>query len=369
LIAQGIAGDRITQAHYGEDRPIADNSTDAGKAQNRRVELTWKQPLTDFFPSLSISSIALSPIDSNRIFAGIGRTSSGAFIGGPENGLLYSPDGGDNWTLLGEETFMGLRITKVVPTPMTTIGGQVVFVATLDLDINKDKIPDNRGGIFLGEVSPDGTTSTFVKISGDGISGLPAGGYTDLVMDPGDVTRPLRLYAANPVLGVYRWTQPPDGDGLWHLVDSGFQFGTDTDTDGHDDLLQKAGRIRFAIHEASGMLYAAVIGPVNDRGLFNLANTRTGLIGLFRIASDSDVWTPIAVPTSTDSGITYGLNPGGGQGDRHFSITVDPADEDIIYVGGNTQPIIGVGNSRGLTTWAGRIFRFNGSWNQIVGNN
>ncbi len=39
LKAQGIATQRLTAVGYGQDKPIADNSTDAGRAQNRRVEL------------------------------------------------------------------------------------------------------------------------------------------------------------------------------------------------------------------------------------------------------------------------------------------------------------------------------------------
>jgi outer membrane protein OmpA-like peptidoglycan-associated protein len=39
LIANGIAADRLTAAGYGEDKPIADNNTRAGRAENRRVEV------------------------------------------------------------------------------------------------------------------------------------------------------------------------------------------------------------------------------------------------------------------------------------------------------------------------------------------
>lgn len=42
LESQGIPGDRLTAAGYGEIRPIADNNTTAGKAKNRRVEMTLR---------------------------------------------------------------------------------------------------------------------------------------------------------------------------------------------------------------------------------------------------------------------------------------------------------------------------------------
>lgn len=38
LIGKGVEAERLTAMGYGDERPIADNSTKAGKAQNRRVE-------------------------------------------------------------------------------------------------------------------------------------------------------------------------------------------------------------------------------------------------------------------------------------------------------------------------------------------
>jgi OOP family OmpA-OmpF porin len=37
LLSRGVAPERVTAKGYGETQPIADNSTDAGRAQNRRV--------------------------------------------------------------------------------------------------------------------------------------------------------------------------------------------------------------------------------------------------------------------------------------------------------------------------------------------
>jgi len=39
LQTQGIAGNRMRTIGYGEERPVATNETDAGRAQNRRVEI------------------------------------------------------------------------------------------------------------------------------------------------------------------------------------------------------------------------------------------------------------------------------------------------------------------------------------------
>lgn len=39
FVKKGIAADRLESQGFGQDKPIADNSTDEGRAQNRRVEI------------------------------------------------------------------------------------------------------------------------------------------------------------------------------------------------------------------------------------------------------------------------------------------------------------------------------------------
>ena len=40
LVSKGVAANRLTAAGFGPSKPIASNKTAAGRAQNRRVELT-----------------------------------------------------------------------------------------------------------------------------------------------------------------------------------------------------------------------------------------------------------------------------------------------------------------------------------------
>lgn len=44
LVNQGVSANRIRTAGYGQTQPIASNNTEAGKAQNRRVEIQINAP-------------------------------------------------------------------------------------------------------------------------------------------------------------------------------------------------------------------------------------------------------------------------------------------------------------------------------------
>src|SRR4029077_17112978 len=78
LTTQGIPAGRVTINFFGQNNPIGDNSSLTGQALNRRGELIvhhWT-PLTDFFPSLSISSLSIDPTTPDTIYAGTGSFSS-----------------------------------------------------------------------------------------------------------------------------------------------------------------------------------------------------------------------------------------------------------------------------------------------------
>ena len=44
LAGKGVSPTRVQTAGHGEREPIADNSTDAGRARNRRVEIYLREP-------------------------------------------------------------------------------------------------------------------------------------------------------------------------------------------------------------------------------------------------------------------------------------------------------------------------------------
>jgi OmpA-OmpF porin, OOP family len=42
IIAGGVANTRLTSVGYGQEKPVADNRSEEGRAKNRRVELVKK---------------------------------------------------------------------------------------------------------------------------------------------------------------------------------------------------------------------------------------------------------------------------------------------------------------------------------------
>jgi outer membrane protein OmpA-like peptidoglycan-associated protein len=363
LIAQGVPASQLTATGFGETQGIADNNTDAGRALNRRVELItnhW-EPLTDQFPSLAIGSVAISPLDNAGnavtaattpddlvIFAGTGRFSNFAQEGGQSIGLLRSLDGGATWSLLGVDELLGLSITAVVPTGLTTPDGQVVLVSALTkFDADRTTVL-KLGGVFR---SDDGG-QTFQRVVD--------GSATDLVADPGD---PDRFYAAVVGQGVLR---SDDLLGLgWAQVNTNLDFLTDTIDNDQDGTADNAGedatgaaRIVLAVQpdpgSANNPVYAALID----------ANGR--FMGAFRSTNQGGTWTalgpaqanPTAVPVA---GITTQPQVNlGGQGAINFSMAVDVAGN--VFIGGDAD------NGTGLAAlwWRNNA---TGLWDTLFGAN
>jgi photosystem II stability/assembly factor-like uncharacterized protein len=250
---------------------------------------SWS-PLTDRrLPALSIKSLALSPVNSRILFAGTGSTSSFGFDGDRGFGVARSTDAGKTWTVLSRDTFAGRAIDSIVPTALD--GGNVVLAA----------VWMGLGGVFRSTDMGD----NFVRLSGDGSSGLPDQGATSLVADPGNRSR---FYAAVPFSppftgteGVYR----SDNGGLtWTEVNTGLT--------GLDSSL----RILLSVHNntarGTNAVYAAVLGA--------------DLIGVFRSDNFGVTWTSLGVPpVSLFPNIQTGYNG---------AIAADPNDPNVVLISG-----------------------------------
>lgn len=76
----GVAPDRLTATGFGDTKPVADNSTDQGRAQNRRVELVKMVAKT---PASGAAPAASGPGEwTGRIMAGM------MAVGGETTGIL-----------------------------------------------------------------------------------------------------------------------------------------------------------------------------------------------------------------------------------------------------------------------------------------
>jgi hypothetical protein len=135
---------------------------------------TWKA-LTDKQATLSISSLAYDP--ANGSVLGL------AASGGLRNGLLYSQDGGKDWTSLGAAALGNQSVAGVAAR------GNVLVAGTYEISGFASATDRNIGALYR---STDSGTN-FTKISGTVGTGLPDGPISSIAGDPSD---PKRLYAA-----------------------------------------------------------------------------------------------------------------------------------------------------------------------------
>ncbi len=284
--------------------------------------ITWT-PVTDQFGSLSIGSVAFSPLDrtGNTVFAGTGDFSNG-FDGGDAIGLLRLTDDGNTWSVLGASALQGHRIKTVLPTAINlgtaAAPRQVILVGTINgtgrsTDASRD--PSVLGGA-LYRSTDNGVT--FTQILGGGPV-IPNGAVTSLIADPNNA---MRVYAGIPGQGVL---QSNNGGFTWSLVNTGL-----TNIAGASDI-----ELAAMNDGGSTVLYAGV-------------STGDTLNGVFRSPNNGTNWTALAAPPAAFiAGANYAVK---------FAIAAAPATNNVVYISGQTDS---------------DIYRYNpagaGSWVQIAG--
>ncbi len=298
-------------------------------------------PLTDQMPSLSIGALEFDPTDFSHqtLVAGVGRFSSFGSAGGARTGLLRTINGGASWAILDGG---GLLIGK-------NISGVAVRGSTIVVSVNFST-PFTFGNIGLFRSVDSG--ASFTQISG-AVSGPPQGRCFDLV---GHRNTPNVLYASirdtGSGNGIYKSI---DTGATWLRVSNGTMNGLIKDGSGGTS------NVEMAIHDNAGAGTNAVYVAI-----LNAGQLRNG--GVFRSINGGVAWVKMDTPMTNEGGVDVGTNPRfkrddgkpGGQGAIHFSIVADPVDVNIVYVGGDRQPLeFQFPNSIGATDFSGRLFRGN----------
>ena len=299
-------------------------------------------PLTDSMPSQSISALAFDSADanSNTIYAGVGRNSSYAQIGNQRIGLMRSTNAGQNWQVIdGGGVLQGKNITGVHAN-----GNTIVVSVNVADTFNPANI-----GIFR---STNGGTS-FTQISTGASTGLPGGVSYDLVAEPLNSSVLYTSVVFSPTAG---------GNGVYKSSNAGANW-TKVSTPAMDALI---------VANTSNLEMAAGRNNEVYAGIINAG----ALAGLFRSPDNGLTWASMDLPQTNETGGNVGLNPrggkgptsgppeliAGGQGHIHFSIVADPNNANLVYVGGDRQPMGfqdrgSFPNAIGANDYSGRLFR------------
>ena len=329
---EGITTPEGANPVAGAINGIATSATDANvvyvasvnggvwRTNNAKAASPVWTPLTDqALPSLSLASIAISPLDPMVIFAGAGRVSSLANNGGRLFGVARSTDGGTTWTVVGP-SLADRDVVKIIATQTLESGNQVVLAAT-------------NSGLFR---SIDGGTS-FTLVT----NGLTNDAVTDLAGDPGT---PTRFYTA--IAGTIYASN--DTGATW-VVATGNGFN-----------VVPGARVLLSAHASqnNSVVYAAVING-------------GALVNVYRSADQGANWAALGVPAPP----IFPGRQGGGQG----ALVADKTDPNTVWISGDRQADnvelmlsmdpFAVPNPNGALNYSSNIFRnAAGTWQNVVLN-
>jgi hypothetical protein len=338
---EGVASPQGLNPICGSINSFAPHPTDANvlyaagsnggvwKTINAKANSPNWTPLSDTgLPSLSISAMAINPLNPNVVFAGSGRVSSLAKIGGALFGVARSTDGGATWVITGANVVGDVRAIV----PMATGG-----------TINQPVFAISTGGLYRSLDGGGSFTKLFDATIGNTV-------LSDLIADP---TTANRLFAA----GNGKVFRTDDAGATWKDVSSGTGF-----------VVTANARVLLGLHAsaAGNAVYAAIISIPSDG--------RSGvLITVFRSADQGATWTDLKVPPI--------LVFPGKQGNLHGAFLADKTDPKTVWISGDRQPDrtedgtpnpdpkVLFPNLLGANNYSGNIWRnVSGTWESVAAN-
>lgn len=316
-------------------------------------------PLTDFGPTsgLNIGAITVFPVnnDPNRSIV-IASTGEGD-LGTPGVGFLLSKDGGATWRLLDSSTNVD---ASGVPLPLNSAARNRVFVGTTTFKVVVDPKPTLQNQVII-YAAVSGTNGGLWRSTdtGDHWTLMRAGNATDVVLDPssatggGDDPNLLTLYAAFRGDGVYispnrgqNWNPLNGGVGSPLLIDV-YRDAPVAVANGGVNPMGAHGRIVLAKPALTGnvirdQIYGGWLYAV-------VADADGSLDGLYMTKDFGQNWVQVRFPSEPRTG---GFTPtipsnavaladyelANGNANFALSLAVDPADPNIIYLGGSQIP-------------------------------
>lgn len=290
-------------------------STDSGA--------TWSV-LTDSLSNLAIGAVAYAPSDPTKIYAGTGENAyNGDGITGI--GLLYSSDGGTNWTLPSTVIASNFFRISVHPTTPTEI------------------VAGTSSGLLRSTAGQNGPWTNPPSINHDS-SGVTKsyGDVADVARDP---SNPSILYAttydrdywcdhyggcSNP-WNYYspRVMKSTDGGATWSLASTNLPTSTAT---------MQVGRMSIAIAPSStSTLYLS----------FATYDSTTGITTshIYKSTDSAGSWSETALSSNGSTSISRYLSNQGWYGN---AIVVSPSNANIVFAGGVPY----VTTTDGGTTWS-----------------
>ncbi|MFL5739102.1 MAG: hypothetical protein ACJ75B_02710 [Flavisolibacter sp.] len=267
-------------------------SANGGVFRSRDAGMTWKSMMDAFdtdpqnfaSTSLACGCIAIDKSDPNRVYVGTGEGNTfHMFQERIQNALpayrgigpIRSDDGGNNWIL--ENTSAG----------SPPLAGKSFFAMAVDAANRENVVAGTSEGIYQ-RITTGGVTEWKMQKSGVHSSVVTSSSGGSF------------FFASEWGKGVW---QSSDGK-TWTAITKGFPQNN-------------VGRIELAVQSNNPNVVYAMIADNNG-----------GLNGIYRYDKGTKGWTKITNPPDV-------LPSDGAQGDYDLTITVDPLDVNLIYIGGS----------------------------------